>query len=255
MKNARILAACGKGGVGKTSLSAFITRVLIEREERRVLAIDADPASGLAGALGFNVSKTVDDIRNELIRRVGEGAGGANREILSFLDYEVFGAIEERDNLAFLAIGRPETDGCYCQVNELLKEIISSIAENFDFIVIDGEAGIEQINRRVMEKVNHLVLVSDASAKGLAVAKTIGELSRNIIRCDTVGLIINRLRGEREREGLNIPQGMEVLGWVPEDDAVRNHDILGLRLLDAPECPALASVRSCLMRLGVEPLN
>lgn len=78
MKSATILAMCVMGGVGKTSLSAIITRVLIERDERRVLAIDADPASGLAGALGFNGTKTVDDVRNEL---PGAARGGVMKLI------------------------------------------------------------------------------------------------------------------------------------------------------------------------------
>ena len=168
-----VIALCGKGGVGKTSVSALLTRLLCRDPEARVLAIDADPAVGLATALGIEVTKTIDDIRNSLIARVEKGTGGQKREILAHLDYEVFEALVERDNLAFLAIGRPETEGCYCQVNTFLKEIIESISRGFDYVLIDGEAGIEQVNRRVMERVTHLLLVSDASAKGLNVIRTI----------------------------------------------------------------------------------
>ena len=79
------------------------------------------------------------------------------------------------------AIGRPEKDGCYCQVNHILKDLIASVADNFDYVVIDGEAGIEQVNRRVMEKVTHLLLVSDASRKGINVVQTIKEVSGSAI--------------------------------------------------------------------------
>src|SRR4030042_1176130 len=108
-KRPKVAAVCGKGGVGKTSIRAYIIKLLLE----------------------------------------------------------------ERGDLAFLAIGRPEKEGCYCQVNDFLREIIESAAKSFDYVVIDGEAGIEQVNRRVMERVTHLILISDASARGINVARTI----------------------------------------------------------------------------------
>ena len=167
----RIISVCGKGGVGKTSVSAALVRALVAGGAGRVLAIDADPAVGLATALGVTVKMTVDDIRNKLIDRLESGAKEDRRELVSLIDYEVFEALVEKKGLAFLAIGRPETEGCYCQVNDILKDIIASTAGGFDYVVIDGEAGIEQVNRRVMETVTDLLLVSDASAKGLNVAR------------------------------------------------------------------------------------
>ena len=167
------MAVCGKGGVGKTSISSIITKILVDYDSKKVLAIDADPAVGLATALGIEVHKTVDDIRQNLINRFERGESSDRKRILTQLDYEMFEALEERERLAFLAIGRPEKKGCYCQINHILKDIIKSISSQFDYVVIDGEAGIEQVNRRVMEAVTHLILVSDQSKKGLDVAKTI----------------------------------------------------------------------------------
>jgi CO dehydrogenase maturation factor len=126
-----IIAVCGKGGVGKTSISALMVRMLSEDPSKKVLAIDGDPAVGLSFPLGITVKKTVDDIRNDLIRRLKNGEQSNKEELIKSLDYELFSALEERKNLAFLAIGRPEGDGCYCQVNALLKDIIKEIAGNF----------------------------------------------------------------------------------------------------------------------------
>jgi CO dehydrogenase maturation factor len=250
-KGAKVIAMCGKGGVGKTSLSALIVKVLTVNPENRVLAIDADPAVGLSTALGIEVKKTVDDIRNALIRRVTTGKTEDKADMVSRLDYEMFSALKEKDNLAFLAIGRPEKEGCYCQVNHILKDIIASMADNFDYVVIDGEAGVEQVNRRVMEKVSHLILVSDASAKGLNVAKTIKEVSDTAIEYEKVGLILNRLRSEEERKKLSISDELNCLGWVPEDDTIRTFDIEGRSILETPDCPAVQAAKSCIALMGL----
>ena len=246
-KGAKVIALCGKGGVGKTSISAMIIKILIEDPGKKVLAIDADPAIGLAIALGMEVSKTVDDIRNELIKRVETGNGEDRTSTVTRLDYEMVSALVEKENLAFLAIGRPEKEGCYCQVNHILKDIIASMADHFDYVVIDGEAGVEQVNRRVMEKVSHLILVSDASVKGLNVARTIQEVSRTAIQFEKSGLIINRIQ-----DGMpSLPQEMQLLGTIPEDNPIRICDMQGRSILQLPESNAVKEVRNCIARMGI----
>ena len=246
-----VIAVCGKGGVGKTSISATLVKILSGNSQNKVLAIDADPAVGLSTALGIKVGKTVDDVRTDLIRRVKNGNAGDQAEILSKLDYDLFSALEEQQNLAFLAIGRPEKEGCYCQVNSLLKEVIASIVENFDYVIIDGEAGIEQVNRRVMEKVSHLVLVSDASAKGLNVVKTIRKICDEAVDYEKTGLILNRIRGEDERARVSVPPELDCLGWIPEDDVIRDCDILGESILEIADCPAIQATKECMVSMGL----
>jgi CO dehydrogenase maturation factor len=250
-KRTRIIAVCGKGGVGKTSISAMIVKILSSDTRHKVLAIDADPAVGLASALGVPVHKTVDDIRNDLIQKVKDGTSEDKARILSRLDYEIFSALAEKINLAFLAIGRPEKEGCYCQVNHMLKDLIQAMAQNFDYVVIDGEAGIEQVNRRVMEKVTHLILVSDPSAKGLNVAGTIKEVSKISVAYEQHGLIVNKVRNESEFHQIKLPDGLIPIGWVPEDDTIRSFDIEGRSILEIEDSPAMDAVKTCLSVIGL----
>jgi CO dehydrogenase maturation factor len=251
-----IMAVCGKGGVGKTSISAAIVRMLLERDNTTVLAIDADPAVGLATALGVDVTTTLNDVRESLITRLSEGEREDRAALLRLLDYEVWSAVvEKRNGLAFLAIGRPESDGCYCQVNDILKDIIGSIAGNFDYVVIDGEAGIEQVNRRVMEMVTHLLLVSDASSRGLNVVRTIKDVADRTVKYRQAGMVLNRIVDEGEARRLFLPADIECIGWVPEDNAIRTADITGTSMLTLPETPALSALRDIVERLVPRPAD
>ena len=190
MAQAKIIAVAGKGGVGKTSLSAAVVRVLTERyPDARLLAIDADPAVGLATALGIEVRETLDDIRRSMASGTTKNAAD---ELFSEARFRLFDAMAEERGFAFLAIGRPETAGCYCTVNGYLKQVISLLAQDFDYVVIDGEAGIEQVNRRVMEKVTHLLLITDQSRKGRQVIETVKQVADELVMYERCGVIVNR---------------------------------------------------------------
>ena len=203
-RKTKTIALCGKGGVGKTSVSALMVKSLAKRNDLKILAIDADPAVGLCTSLGLSIKKTVDDIRNDLIHSIKLGDSKNKEATLAMLDYELFDALTEHQNVGLLAIGRPESEGCFCRVNALLKDIIQDLAKSFDVVLIDGEAGVEQINRRVMKTVDHLITISDTSAKGLNVVKTIKHLAENnkAVNYKSMGLILNRVREEHEVEGI-----------------------------------------------------
>lgn len=252
MTDTKIIAMCGKGGVGKTSISALMVKRLAERTGLKVLAIDADPAVGLATALGIEVRKTVDDIRKELIASIQKGASPGNRETVRDLDYKVFDALEERDGYALLAIGRPEDEGCFCRVNSLLKDIIGDLSGRFDMVLIDGEAGIEQVNRRVMKTVDHLVLVSDTSAKGISVANTIAHVAtdKKAVNFKRMGLVLNRVRDPSEVDDIKSRTGLDLYGWLADDDMIRAFDFRGEALTGMPEAsPALAAVTGILEKV------
>ena len=252
-KATTIIALVGKGGVGKTSLSALIVRILAKAHpDKKILAIDADPAVGLATALGVNVSSTVDDIRKSFVSTAEEGNTSAAIELLGEARYQMTDALVEMDNVSFLAIGRPESAGCYCKVNAYLKEIISMIASNFDYVVIDGEAGIEQVNRRVMEKVTHMILVSDASRKGLQVVQTIDKVAKELVMYDKAGVIVNRMPDMSRVDELDTGD-LKLLAVIPDDREMSLNDMNGESVYALDENSAiLKGAEKALLEIGIK---
>lgn len=252
MGKSTIIAVAGKGGVGKTSLSATIVRCLTEKyPDKKILAIDADPAVGLSTALGIDVKMTIDDIRKEIIASVDEGDTREAVELLGEAKYRIFDALVETDGYSFIAVGRPESAGCYCKINSYLKEVISILSDEFDYVVIDGEAGIEQINRRVMERVTHLILITDPSKKGCQVIKTIKGVADDLVMYDKIGAIVNRMTDESLKDYINI-DGVEVLSYIPNDTNLAMFDIQGENVFNLPETsPVVKGVREALTKIGV----
>ena len=166
-KKAKIITVAGKGGVGKTSISASIVRLLVEKyPDKKILAIDADPAVGLSVALGVDVKLTLDDIRMGIVDSVenGETKGSARA---SQRGNSGSSTRWLKCRASHFWLNRPAggAPAATAKVNSYLKEVIGLLANSFDYVVIDGEAGIEQIQRRVMEKVTHLLAVTDQSRK------------------------------------------------------------------------------------------
>lgn len=251
-RQTKILAVAGKGGVGKTSISSAFVRLLTEAyPDARILAIDADPAVGLSTALGVEVRETLDDIRKRIVASVEDGAPREAIELLSEARYRIFDTMVEQQKFSFLAIGRPESAGCYCKVNAYLKEVINLLSHDFDYVIIDGEAGIEQINRRVMEKVTHLILITDPSRKGTQVIDTIKKVADELVMYDRCGAIVNRI-GDVEMIPYIRIEGTEVLSYIGSDNKHAANDIQGLSVFDLPaDAPVIAGAREALQKLEI----
>lgn len=248
---ATVIALSGKGGVGKTSLSAAIVRILTEeKKDKKILAIDADPAIGLSVALGVSVKETLDDIRLQVAKDVTEGMSDT-QDILAEAKFRLFDVMNEERGFAFLAIGRPEAAGCYCAINTYLRQVISMLADEFDYVVIDGEAGIEQINRRVMEKVTHLLLVSDQSRKGIEIIKTIDNVSKELVMAERSGAVLNRIL-HPETLDEKVLDGIELLSVIGADDVLVENDIEGMSSFDLPDdAKILQGAREALKKIGI----
>lgn len=245
----KIFAFAGKGGVGKTSLSAAFIRVLSESfPDKKILAVDADPAVGLATALQMQPALTLDDIRVQIAENIEQGKTTEAIELLSEAKFHLLDTIVEKDNISFLAIGRPEAAGCYCKVNAYLKQVIEMLCENYDFVVIDGEAGIEQINRRVMENITYLVLVSDGSRKGIQVISAIEDVAEKLTNYKKSGVIFNRTRNTFNADSVtDVPAVLSVIG---EDENQAENDMQGESVFNlSTESPLYRGAKKALFSL------
>ena len=234
------IAVAGKGGTGKTTLSGLLVRYLIQHEPgKKVLAIDADPSSNLHLVLGMSLAQTIGDIRED--SRTGVTPGQSRQD---WLNYAVRMAVEEGDDCDLLAMGRPEGQGCYCAANHMLRSIMDGINAGYDFVVMDNEAGMEHLSRRTTRDVNHLLLISDASLRGMAAAEAMLTLSKELeINVRNTYLVVNRVIGEMppairaKAEAMGIP----LLAAVPYDPQLVEFDAAGRPLVELP-ADALVSV-------------
>ena len=233
----RVVAVCGKGGVGKSALVAMMTRSLAANPHTgRLLVIDADPALGLALALGIEPEHTIASVRDELLAAATSGDVAAEREIAGKLDYLVFESLVERDGYAFIAMGRSKDLGCYCSINDLLRDALELLVQEFDLVLIDGEAGLEQINRQVVAAVDDLICVSDGSARAARTVETVWDMAHenDLVPHGHIHLVLNR-------QAVGVPATTpradvtpHVLGMVPDDAAVAELDRTCRPLADLP---------------------
>jgi CO dehydrogenase maturation factor len=244
----RLIAVCGKGGTGKTASIAMMARALVEDGRAgRLLLIDADPAMGLLSALGVSVRRTMGEVREEIIKTAKRGKEEDKAHIGDMIEYMLFEALTEADNYSVLAMGRTETLGCYCPVNSLLRGAIETLSKNFDTILIDGEAGLEQINRQVVRELHTLLIITDPTARGLETADVIQRMIRvdNIMDCQKLGLVFNRVRGnEQLLRDAAAKLDLDIAGMIPFDEIITEHDLIGRPVTDLPaDSPALSAVR------------
>jgi CO dehydrogenase maturation factor len=246
------LAITGKGGTGKTTIAAIMAKILAARG-RKPLVIDADPPTSLAYAVGASNFRTVGELRRKLIEDPGEKRRIADRHMRDVLFDE---AVMDLGGMSLLVLGRGEGPGCFCGVNELLRFGIESLSKKYSVTLIDCEAGIEQINRRVIRSISTLVMVSDLTIKGLRAASYLKEIAvtHGVEGQFRTGLILNRVRdgGVEELHEKAREMGLNLLGTVPEDEKVAEYDRIDRPTVDLPEdSESVLAVQRILKDLGL----
>ncbi len=191
-----VIAISGKGGVGKSTIAGLLISRLIANQCRPVLAVDADPNICLDGVLGIFINSTIGGVREEAREIAGKGmSGGISKQQL--LEMKIEESIVETDDFDLIAMGRPEGPGCYCYANNVLKNALTRLSDQYPYVVLDNEAGLENLSRRIIQRVDLLVMVSDPSKRGLDTVRRLHSLSTDMgIQARELAIIVNRMRGE-----------------------------------------------------------
>jgi CO dehydrogenase maturation factor len=247
------IALAGKGGTGKTTTGGLIIRSLTEKNKGTVLALDADPNSNLNEILGVRVTNTVGMIREDFKKQAPRLTGGIYKDQL--VEMNVHQSLVESKGFDLLAMGRGEGPGCYCYANNLFKKYIDILQDNYSYIVMDNEAGMEHLSRRTTSNVNFLLIISNPSPKGILTASRIKELSEEMgIKAGKIFLIINRVSGEidsRLKDYIK-EKNLDLLGVIGEDKNIYEMDINGKTVFDLPDgSPALKKVNNLMKKIGI----
>jgi CO dehydrogenase maturation factor len=238
------IAVAGKGGTGKTTIAGLVIRYLKEYHRGTILAIDADPSSNLNYVLGLELDETIGDIREDMLDQVQASSslassmpGGMSKQ--DYLDYQIQMALVEGETIDLLAMGRPEGPGCYCATNNMLRVIMDRIGNNYDYVVMDNEAGMEHISRRTTRDVNHLILVTDLSQRGVIAVKRIIDMVPTLdVNVEKMYLVVNRLIGDK----LPAPMAaaiqsldVELVGTIANDAVMAEFEFTGRPLVELPD--------------------
>ncbi len=228
------IALAGKGGTGKTTVSGMLIKYLATKGKTPILAVDADSNANLNEVLGLSVEDTLGNAREEM--KKGIVPGGMTKDV--FMSMKLEQAIVESDGYDLIVMGQPEGSGCYCAANTLLTGFLERLTDNYPYIVMDNEAGMEHISRLTTRNVEILLTVSDTSRRGLQAAFRINKLAKDLhIGVGKSYLIINQVKEALPEIVLEMieQEGMELAGTIPEDNAIYEFDLKGQPTINIPD--------------------
>lgn len=227
---AKVIAMAGKGGTGKTTIAALLVRLIIEKKLGSVLAIDADPNSNLGEVLGVRPGENIGKILDNIASHPDKIPAQMTKD--RFIQHQVQSAIQEEEGFDLLSMGKPEGPGCYCYINNVLRGVMVKLINDYDYIIIDNEAGLEHLSRRTSRYADMLIAVSDASKIGLKSAKRIVELVKDLkFEIKKSFLLINRTDKNIERTQLE-EINLDYLGSLPMDPQIEELSLAGKSIFE-----------------------
>ncbi|MBF0450382.1 MAG: AAA family ATPase [Candidatus Magnetomorum sp.] len=227
------IALAGKGGTGKTTLAGMLIKYLIQKEKTPILAVDADANANFNDVLGVEINGTLGEARESM--KKGSVPSGMTKDV--FMSMKMQESVVETQHFDLIVMGRPEGAGCYCAANTLLTNFLDRLTDNYPYLIMDNEAGMEHISRLTTRNVDVMMLVSDGSVRGVTAAVRINDLAKSLhIGMGKSFLIINRAKTEPSEKILNIIQdaGIDYAGYLPADDTVYEFDMNGKATIDLP---------------------
>jgi CO dehydrogenase maturation factor len=252
------IAMAGKGGVGKTTVCGLFVNYLVEAGKGPILAVDADPNSNLNEVLGVEAETTLGDIREEIAKSEFAEKNpiptGMSKQ--DYANFRFGAALTETDNYDMLVMGRTQGKGCYCFVNDLLRDQLNRYYKNYNYLIVDNEAGLEHISRGILPPVNLILLVSDCSKRGIQAAGRIAEMIEQLdFKADRICLIVNRAPGGKLEQSLRdeiTELNLSLIGVIPMDDLVYRYDAEGKAMVSLPEdSPIKKALAEIIAQLGI----
>jgi len=230
------IAVAGKGGSGKTSVASLIIRYLKKNGTGAILAIDADPNANLGESLGLSIRQTIGSIIASFNEEKINIPPGLTKE--AYLDYKLNEAIVESEKLDLLTMGRGEGPECYCYPNLLLRKFADSLVDNYAYVVMDNEAGMEHLSRRTTQNIDEMLIISDHSVKGVRTVARIRDLVTELkLVVKRQSVIINfapaKLDPLVSEELARL--GIDPIATIPLDEEVYEYDLKLKPLLDLPD--------------------
>lgn len=230
------ISVVGKGGSGKSVITTLLAKSISKGYDFSILLIDADPTHPhLSHMVNLIPKKSLEKLRTDVIDEILTKAKDLDK-VAENIDFEVYNAITESKNFSLFSIGQPEGPGCFCPSNALLRKVINSITKDFDIVLIDCEAGLEQINRMVIETVDILLIVSDISIRSIETAAAIRNGAKKFTQYKKLGLILNRVKGntsqiKKKIDDLKLP----LLAEIPEDNVITEFELKGKPIIDVSD--------------------
>lgn len=255
---AHVIAVAGKGGVGKTTLTGLLIQSLCEQKKGPILAVDADANANLNEVLGVEVESTLGGIREEIAQSemAKDNPIPPSMSKADYAEIKFRQAVIEEDDYDLLVMGRTQGKGCYCYVNGLLQTQLARLQNNYPFIIVDNEAGMEHISRGVLPNMQTAILVSDCSRRGVQAVGRIAELIKECgLKPKQIGLIVNRAPEGKLSEGTLEEiekQGLTLFGVVPQDETVYEYDCDGKPTVQLPEdSPVRQAMKEIIAKLNL----
>ena len=235
------IALAGKGGSGKTTMAGLLIKFLLKKNKTPILAVDADCNANLNEVLGLELGNTLGGAREDM--KKGDVPSGMTKDI--FMSMKLEEAVIEADGFDLVVMGQPEGAGCYCAANSLLAGFLEKLTDNYPYLVMDNEAGMEHISRLTTRDVDILLIVADASRRGLQAGLRINDLVKTLnIGVNKTYLMINQAKGEPPPQVMSLVEeaGLDYVGTVLEDETLYEYDLEGKPTIEMPpETPAVKS--------------
>ncbi|MEN8614133.1 AAA family ATPase [Dehalogenimonas sp. THU2] len=251
------IAMAGKGGTGKTSIAGLIIRYLVKHGGAPVLAVDADPAANLGLGLGLDIERTIGSVLAGFNENKITIPSGMSKD--AYLNIKFSEAIVESRGVDLITMGRGEGAGCYCFPNNVLKDFIDKLTPNYQYMVMDNEAGLEHLSRGTTGNVDELIIVSNHSIKGVRTIATVMQLVQELdLNIKRKWVVINQAPAEIDPlvEAEMDRLGISPTVVVPTDELIMEYDLHQHSLLEMPDdSAAVRAIDRLMQNLRLHKLN